>query len=35
VVEVQQGTYRTELDELKSLPLAELKKRYEARPIEA
>jgi len=35
VVEIQQGAYRAELDELKSLPLAELKGRYEARQIEA
>lgn len=34
VQEVENGAYNDEIDQLKSLPLAELKKRYEAREIE-
>ena len=35
VAEIQGGAFRAELSEIKSLPLAELKSRYEARQIEA
>jgi ferredoxin len=35
VQEIEAGAYRTDLAELKALPLAELKARYEARQIEA
>jgi ferredoxin len=34
VGEIEAGAYRGELSELKSLPLAELKERYNARQIE-
>jgi ferredoxin len=35
IQEIQAGRFQAELGELKSLPLAGLKARYEARPIEA
>lgn len=34
VAEIEAGAFRTQISELKSLPVAELKKRYEARKIE-
>ena len=35
LAQIEDGEFQTEIDELKSLPLAELKARYNARPIES